>query len=34
MIGVDTNILVRIFANDDPGQARRAGSFIDRDAAD
>ena len=34
MIGVDTNILVRIFANDDPRQAARAARLIDESEPD
>ncbi|GLK75913.1 hypothetical protein GCM10008171_11670 [Methylopila jiangsuensis] len=32
MIGVDTNILVRIFASDDEAQSRAAARFVDRAA--
>ena len=33
MIGIDTNVLVRIFADDHPEQARRASVLIDEQAA-
>lgn len=29
MIGLDTNVLVRYFTQDDPGQSRRATAFIE-----
>lgn len=31
MIGLDTNVLVRYFAQDDPAQSRRATEFIERE---
>jgi len=31
MIAVDTNILVRLLTNDDPGQARRAAKLMESD---
>ncbi|MDE2398162.1 MAG: type II toxin-antitoxin system VapC family toxin [Burkholderiales bacterium] len=31
MIGVDTNVLVRYFSDDDPKQAPRAAQFIERE---
>jgi predicted nucleic-acid-binding protein len=34
MIGLDTNILVRAFAADDPAQSTRAAGLLDSSAAD
>jgi predicted nucleic-acid-binding protein len=31
MIGIDTNVLVRYLAQDDPAQSRRATSFIEKE---
>ena len=31
MIGVDTNLLVRLLTNDDPGQAQRAAKIMESD---
>jgi|SRR5579863_8580621 predicted nucleic-acid-binding protein len=34
MIGLDTNVLLRLFLEDDPPQSDRARRFVDRAAAD
>jgi predicted nucleic-acid-binding protein len=34
MIGLDTNVLLRLFVEDDPGQSERARRFVDAAAAD
>ncbi len=34
MIGLDTNVLLRLFVEDDPAQSDRARSFVDAAAAD
>jgi len=34
MIGIDTNVLVRYIAQDDPAQSRRATSFIENECSE
>ena len=34
MIGMDTNVLVRYTAQDDPKQSRRTTAFIERECTD
>ncbi|HKN29317.1 MAG TPA: type II toxin-antitoxin system VapC family toxin [Roseiarcus sp.] len=34
MIGLDTNVLLRLFVEDDPAQCERARSFVDAATAD
>ena len=34
MIGLDTNVLLRLFVEDDPSQSERARRFVDAAAAD
>lgn len=34
MIGLDTNVLLRLFVDDDPSQCERARSFVDAAGAD
>jgi len=34
LIGIDTNVLVRYIAQDDPAQSRRATLFIERECSE